>query len=86
LRRVIPIRGAPKFDLGGNYMKFTVFILLAQLHAGGTQTVAVYPSLEQCRDALSVAASNIAADYSCAATPVQGKWSQKDARFLMARE
>lgn len=67
-------------------MKFTLFILVAQLHAGGTQTVAVYPNLEQCRDALNVAASNVAADYSCAATPVQGKWSIKDARFLMARE
>lgn len=67
-------------------MKFMLFILVAQIHAGGTQTVAVYPSLEQCRDALNVASSNIAADYSCAATPVQGKWPQKDVRLLMARE
>ena len=67
-------------------MKFMLFILVAQLHAGGTQTVAVYPSLEQCRDAMNVASSNIAANYTCAATPVQGNWSQKNARFLMARE
>jgi hypothetical protein len=50
------------------------------------QTVAAYPSLEQCRDALKTAATNVAADYACAATPVEGKWSQKDSRFLMARE
>jgi hypothetical protein len=67
-------------------MKFMLFILLAQSHAGGTQPIAAYASLEQCRDALNLAASNLAADYSCAATPVQGKWSQKDARYLMARE
>lgn len=67
-------------------MKFMLFILVAQLHAGGARTVAVYPSLEQCRDALTVAAGNVAADYSCAATPVEGKWSQRDSRYLMVRE
>ena len=67
-------------------MKSMLFILVAQLHAGGAQTVAAYPSLEQCRDALKTAVSNVAADYSCAATPLQGKRSQKDSRFLMARE
>ncbi len=67
-------------------MKSILFILLAQLHAGGTQTVAAYPSLEQCRDALKVAMSNVAADYACVATPVEGTWSRKDARYLMARE
>jgi hypothetical protein len=67
-------------------MKSILFILVAQLHAGGSQTVAAYPSLEQCRDALKVAATNVAADYSCAATPVQGRWSQRDARYLMVRE
>jgi len=30
--------------------------------------------------------STVAADYTCAATPLQGKWSQRDSRFLMARE
>jgi len=63
-----------------------LFILVAQLHAGGTQTVAAYPSLEQCRDALKVAATNVAADYTCEATPVQGMWSQKDWRYIMVRE
>jgi hypothetical protein len=67
-------------------MKSMLFILVAQLHAGGTQTVAAYPSLEQCRDALKTATTNVAADYTCAATPVVGKWSQKDSRYLMARE
>jgi hypothetical protein len=67
-------------------MKYMVFILVAQLHAGGTQTVAAYPSLEQCRDALKVASTNVAAAYTCAATPVEGKWSQKDSRYFMARE
>jgi hypothetical protein len=67
-------------------MKSIVFILLAQLHSGGTQTVAAYPSLEQCRDALKTATTNIAADYTCAATPVGGRWSPKDSRFLMVRE
>jgi hypothetical protein len=67
-------------------MKTMVFILVAQLHSGGAQTVAAYPSLEQCRDALKVAATNIAAEYMCAATPVEGRWSQKDSRYLMARE
>jgi hypothetical protein len=67
-------------------MKFMLFVLVAQMHAGGTQAVAVYPSLEQCRDALSLASANVAADYSCAAAPVQGKWKPKDARFLMARD
>ena len=67
-------------------MKSMLFILVAQLHSGGTQTVAAYPNLEQCRDALKTAATNVAADYTCAATPVQGRWSQKDSRFLMARE
>jgi hypothetical protein len=67
-------------------MKFILFVLVAQIHSGGTQAVAVYPSLEQCRDALNVASSNEAADYSCAATPVQGKWRPKDARFMLARE
>lgn len=67
-------------------MKSILFILVAQLHSGGTQTVAAYPNLEQCRDALKTAVSNVAADYSCSATPTQGRWSQRDARFLMARE
>jgi len=67
-------------------MKSMLFILVAQLHAGGTQTVAVYPSLEQCRDALKVVTTNVAADYTCAATPVGGRWSQKDSRILMVRE
>ena len=67
-------------------MKSMLFILMAQLHAGGTQTVAAYPSLEQCRDALKIAISNVAADYTCAATPLEGRWSQKNSRFLMARE
>jgi len=67
-------------------MKSMLFILLAQLHAGGTQTVGVYPSLEQCRDALKVAAANVAADYTCEATPVEGTWSRKDSRYVMARD
>jgi hypothetical protein len=67
-------------------MKSIVFILVAQLHSGGAQTVAVYSTLEQCRDALNVATTNLAADYTCAATPVEGKWSQKDSRYLMVRD
>jgi hypothetical protein len=67
-------------------MKSMLFILVAQLHAGGAQTVAAYSTLEQCRDALKVATTNIAADYTCAATPVEGRWSQKDSRYLMVRE
>lgn len=64
-------------------MKSMVFILVAHLHSGGAQTVAAYSTLEQCRDALKVATTNIAADYTCAATPVEGRWSQKDSRYLM---
>jgi hypothetical protein len=71
---------------GGDHMKSMLFILVAQLHSGGVQTVAAYSSLEQCRDALNVATTNIAADYTCAATPVEGRWSQKDLRYLMVRE
>ena len=67
-------------------MKSMLFILLAQLHGGGTQAVAAYPSLEQCRDALKIAMTNVAADYVCAATPVEGKWSRNDSRYLMVRE
>jgi hypothetical protein len=67
-------------------MKSMLFILVAQLHSGGAQTVAAYPSLEQCRDALRVAAANVAADYTCAATPVEGRWSPKDSRYLTVRE
>jgi len=67
-------------------MKSVLFILVAQLHSGGIQTVAAYPSLEQCRDALEVATTNVAADYTCAATPVEGRWSHKDARYLAVRE
>jgi hypothetical protein len=67
-------------------MKSMLFILVAQLHSGGAQTVAAYPSLEQCRDALKVAVANLAADYTCAATPVEGRWSQKDSRYLTVRE
>jgi hypothetical protein len=67
-------------------MKSILFILVAQLHAGGTHTVAAYPSLEQCRDALKVAATNVAADYTCEATPVEGTWSHKDSRYIMVRE
>jgi hypothetical protein len=67
-------------------MKSMLFILLAQFHSGGTQAVAAFPSLEQCRDALKVATANVAADYSCAATPIEGKWSVKDLRYLVARE
>jgi len=67
-------------------MKSMLFILVAQLHAGGTQTVAAYPSLEQCKVALKVAATNVAADYRCEATPVAGTWSQKDSRYFMVRE
>jgi hypothetical protein len=64
-------------------MKSMLFILVAQLHSGGVQTVAAYSSLEQCREALDVATTNVAADYTCAATPVEGRWSQKAARYLM---
>ena len=67
-------------------MKSMLFILVAQLHAGGTQTVAAYPSLEQCRNALQVAATNVAADYTCEATPMEGTWSQKVSRYIMVRE
>jgi hypothetical protein len=67
-------------------MKSILFILVAQLHAGGTQTVAAYPSLEQCRDALKVGFTNVAADYTCEATPVEGTWSRKDSRYIMVRE
>jgi hypothetical protein len=67
-------------------MKSMVFILVAQLHSGGAQTLAAYPSLEQCRDALKVATTNVAADYTCAATPLEGRWSQKDSRFVMVRQ
>ncbi len=67
-------------------MKSMLFILVAQLHAGGTQTVAAYPSLEQCRDALKVAVTNVAADYTCEATPVKGTWSQKDSRYFTVLE
>jgi hypothetical protein len=67
-------------------MKSMLFILVAQLHSGGAQTVAAYPSLEQCRDALQVAITNVAADYTCAATPMEGRWSQKDSRYLAVRE
>ncbi len=66
-------------------MKSMLFVLVAQLHAGGTEIVAAYPSLEQCRDALRTAAANVAADYTCEATPVEGTWSQKDSRYVMAR-
>jgi hypothetical protein len=67
-------------------MKSMLFILVAQLHAGGIQTVGAYPSLEQCRNALEVAAANVAADYRCEATPVQGTWLRKDSRYVMARD
>ena len=67
-------------------MKSMLFILVAQLHSGGVQTVAAYSSLEQCRDALRVATTNVAADYTCAATPVEGRWSQKESRYLIVRE
>jgi hypothetical protein len=67
-------------------MKSMLFVLLAQLHTGGAQAVAAYPTLEQCRDALQVAATNVVADYTCVATPVQGTWSQRDSRRLMVRE
>jgi hypothetical protein len=67
-------------------MTSMLFILVAQLHAGGILTVAAYPSLEQCRDALKVAATNVAADYTCEATPVEGTWSRKDSRYIMVRE
>ncbi len=67
-------------------MKSMVFILIAQLHAGGTQSVAAYSSLEECREGLKTASANVAADYTCAPTPVEGKWQQKDARYLVAKE
>jgi hypothetical protein len=67
-------------------MKSMLFILVAQLHGGGIQTVGAYPSLEQCRDALQVAATNVAANYTCEATRVQGTWLRKDSRYVMARE
>jgi hypothetical protein len=67
-------------------MKSMLFVLVAQIHAGGTQTVAAYSSLEQCRHALTVAATNVAADYACMATPVEGTWSQRDSRYFVARE
>jgi hypothetical protein len=67
-------------------MKSMMFILVAQLHAGGIQTVGAYPSLEQCMDAHKVAAANVAADYTCEATPVQGTWLRKDSRYAMVRE
>lgn len=57
-------------------MKYMVFILLAQLHAGGTQTLAAYPSLEQCGDALKTASTNVAADYTCGAGESSGELSR----------
>jgi hypothetical protein len=67
-------------------MKSMLFVLVAQIHAGGTQTLAAYPNLEQCRDALKVAAANVAADYACMATPVEGTWPQRDSRNFVVRE
>ena len=67
-------------------MKSMLFILVGQLHAGGIHTVGAYPNLEQCRDALNVAAANVAAEYRCGATPVQGTWLRKDSRYAMVRE
>jgi hypothetical protein len=67
-------------------MKSMLFILVAQMHAGGIQTLAAYPNLEQCRDALKVAAANVVADYTCEATPVQGTWLRKDSRYAMVRD
>jgi hypothetical protein len=67
-------------------MKSMLFVLVAQIHAGGTQTLAAYPSLEQCRDALKVASANVAAYYACMATPVEGTWSQRDSRNIVVRE
>ncbi len=67
-------------------MKSMLFVLVAQIHAGGSQTVAAFPSLEQCRVALTAASTNVAADYACMATPVEGTWSQRDARYFVARE
>jgi hypothetical protein len=29
---------------------------------------------------------NVAADYTCEATPVQGTWLRKDSRYALARE
>jgi hypothetical protein len=87
-RRCQEPKNAQACDLiraGGDTMKSMLFILVAQMHAGSTQTVAADPSLEQCRDALKVAATNLAADYSCLATPVKGTWSPKDSRYLVAQ-
>jgi hypothetical protein len=86
IRRIHPNAREHEVNSMEVIVKSMLFILLAQLHAGGTQTVAVYQSLEQCRDALKVVATNVAADYTCAATPVEGRWSQKDSRYLMVRE
>jgi hypothetical protein len=67
-------------------MKSILFVLVAQMHSGGTQTMAVYSNLEQCRNALKAAATNVAADFTCLAAPAEGTWSQKDSRYIMARE
>jgi hypothetical protein len=87
IQRTYPnARGTEVKAIKGDRIKSMLFILVAQLHSGGAQTVAAYPSLEQCRDALKVAAANVAADYTCAATPVEGRWSQRDSRYLAVRE
>jgi hypothetical protein len=70
----------------GGRMKSMLFILVAHLHAGGTQTVGAHSSLEQCRGALKAAVTNVAAEYTCEATPVEGTWSRKDSRIVMVRE
>jgi hypothetical protein len=63
-----------------------VVALKEALDAGGIQTVGTYPSLEQCRDALKVAVTNVAANYTCEATPVNGTWSRNGSRYVMLRE
>jgi hypothetical protein len=65
-------------------MKSIIFVLLMHAHSGDTSPVGVFESIEQCRQAQATASANQAADYSCAAVPIAGAWTRKNAKYVMA--
>jgi hypothetical protein len=62
-------------------MKSILFVLLINL-SGQVRPIAVYESLEQCRQARERAVSNVAAAYACMPAETAGSWTRKDARYL----
>jgi hypothetical protein len=66
-------------------MKSIIFVLLMHAHVdGSTSPVGAFESLEQCRQAQTLASANEAAAFTCEAVTTAGVWSRKAQTVLLA--